>query len=465
MSAAFGIAQTERNLPPTAEPDRVTAKPTHTPTPTPTSTPGCASVVASTNAWIGSGGLDTTFGMGGIAVTDASGPASGNETVEKVLVQADGKVVTVGKAYNPGNLTGQDMLVIRYNSNGTPDTGFGSPDPAHPGQRLGYVFVDFSGGLDRGESGVIDPAGRILIAGFPNAKIARLDTNGDLDPSFGVGGKIETVIPYFSPNDIALQSNGQIVLGGGETTFMVARFNSNGSLDTSFGNGGTVSVNISGERRGTASGHSVSIQTISGEERIVLAGSSAATAANATFAVMRFRPNGQVDGSFGTNGVVLTSFYGLGAEIFEHKTDASNRLVAVGRVFTACGSDNGYARYTENGALDTTFSGDGLLTQSIFSGGGYANSVAIQPDGKIVIAGHASSLVGNITDFTVVRLLSDGTPDASFGPGTPLGSGIVTTDTHGTSGSFGRSIAIAPDGNIVVGGANGGTSVVTRYLP
>lgn len=126
--------------------------------------------------------------------------------------------------------------------------------------------------------------------------------------------------------------------------------------------------------------------------------------------------------------------------------------------------DASFARYLPSGALDTSFSGDGKFTQDIYDTNNTAWSVAIQYDDKIVASG-AAATAANGNDSTVTRLNVNGSPDASFGPGT-LGPGIVATDLDNTS-NMGRSIAIAPDGTIVVGG-NGGVgygSMVARYLP
>jgi uncharacterized delta-60 repeat protein len=148
--------------------------------------------------------------------------------------------------------------------------------------------------------------------------------------------------------------------------------------------------------------------------------------------------------------------------IYDHVIDSNNRIVTVGSAGTPCGWDAGFARFNENGTLDTTFSGDGMFTLDIYGGTNYMNSVAIQSDGKILAAGHAS---GSLTDFALVRLNIDGSPDGSFGPGLPLGNGIVTTNIFGISGGFGRSVGIQSNGNIVVAGSSTGNSIVTRYLP
>ena len=442
------------------------------PSPTPTPTPQvCPAPTGSTNYWTGSGGLDATFGLGGIVTTDLSGPTFQSEDAKSVLIQGDGKIVTVGEARNPAGLTGvSDQLVTRYNPDGSIDHTFGSPDPAHLGQRLGYIFIDFSLGLDSSAGASFDSLGRIVIASWYNAKIARLDVNGDLDPTFGTGGKIETPIPNLTPQDMVVLSNGKIILAGGEPNFTMARFNDDGSLDTTFGTGGSVSISISGMKRGKGNAQSVTTQMIADEERIVLAGgSSAGPSSPGTFALMRFMPSGAVDTSFGTGGTVLTAFGGS-THIWDHKIDSLNRIVAAGDVSSGgcAGWETAYARYLENGALDPAFSGDGKLTRDIYgSGVATARSVVIQPDGKIVSFGFAVSGDRVFYDSLLVRLLDDGTADTTFGPPGFWGGGVVTTDIGGGF-DFGFGVALQPDGKIVTGGhtdAAGYASAVARYLP
>lgn len=455
------------------------AKPTPTPVPTPT--PGCATTAVNTNSWSGSGGLDPSFGTGtgparGTVMTDIGGPSSGNEGAVKILVQADGKVVTVGSSLNPSGLSGVDTIVIRYNQNGSLDTGdglfdpgFGETDPAHPGLRLGYKFIIFSPYNDQAKSAVLDGSGRILVTSGGGVEIARLLQDGQLDTNFGTGGIARVAVAGLWSQDIAVDSLGRIIIAGGNDTLTVARFDSFGNLDTSFGSGGSVQIFASG-RKASIWGTSVAMQWVGGNELIVVGGQASSGRTDpGTFALMRFTSTGAQDFSFGTNGLVLTSFSGNGDRITDIAIDANNRIVAVGIAFTNCGADAAYARYTTNGYLDTTFSGDGKFTQDIYGGTNYALGVALQPGvgsapELIVASGFAINPSGTAYDLSLVRLKDDGTPDTSFGPGT----GIISTDIGGTgNGDGGLSVAIQSDRKIVVSGWGGvgDASVVTRYLP
>lgn len=441
-------------------------KPTPTPTPTPTPPPGCATVVANTNSWIGSGGLDTTFGSNGIATSKVSPAGSTAEIAFKVLVQTDGKIVVSGEARNPATLD-MDAFVARFHTDGTKDLSFGTPDPMSPGQRLGYVFVDFEGGSDFAYSAALDSAGRILIAAGPYVfKVARLDSNGDLDNSFGTGGKVILSSTAGSVNAIAVQSNGQIVVAGGEPEFVAARLNEDGSLDTSFGNSGTASFSVSSKKgRSSSFANSMAIQIVGGEERFVLGGRNRDGAGPAMFATARLRNDGSLDTSFGNGGVVLTSIYGNWDQIFGVGIDSANRIVAVGSAGEGpCGGDGAIVRYLQNGSLDSSFSGDGKLTLDIYGGDNGFDDIAFQPDGKLIVLGDAQDVAGTVWDASITRLNPDGSLDTGFGP-TTLGGGIVATDTGDQDITFG-GLQIQQDGKIVAIWTQGvaGESTIARYL-
>lgn len=289
-----------------------TPKPSPTATPTPTPVPGCAAGSGNTNSWVGSGGLDLSFGTGGIVMTDVGGPASSVDGVRELLVQPDGKVITIGAVRN--SIGTIDNIITRYTITGALDTGdgtaenpgFGNADPENPGLRLGYTTVSLPGDTENPQGGILDPNGNILIIAYYNIKMARLTPTGQLDPTFGNGGMIEIVIPEFNVANAAFDSLGRIIVAGAEPGFKVARINSNGTLDTTFGAGGSSRYNISGAKRGRNAANVVAMQWVNSEERIVLGGgSSSGPSAPGTFALMRFTSSGQVDTTFGSNGVVL----------------------------------------------------------------------------------------------------------------------------------------------------------------
>ena len=187
------------------------------------------------------GELDPAFGSGGWGMTNFSG---GNDSASGVAIQSNGDIVVVGTTSNPASTQGTNFAVARYLPNGTLDTSFAG---------TGKVSTDFFGANDSASGVAIQPNGNIVVVGtatngtVTEFALARYLPNGTLDPSFGDNGKVAN--SFLGASDVgaglAIQSNGQIVVvgnDGGGGHCVLARYNSNGSLDTSFGTGGYVSV-------------------------------------------------------------------------------------------------------------------------------------------------------------------------------------------------------------------------------
>ncbi|HEX7295987.1 MAG TPA: hypothetical protein VF251_09570, partial [Pyrinomonadaceae bacterium] len=293
--------------------------------------------------------------------------------------------------------------------------------------------------------------------------LARFSFDGTLDASFGSGGKVVGASSSNGyPKAIAIQSDGKIVLAG-TPYFGLARLNPDGSFDITFGTSGLVSANPSTVSGGTGSAYAVAIQKIpavTGEERIVVGGwakPDTTTSSFADFAVMRFRPDGAIDTTFGNNGRVNTDFFGFGDQIFDLTLDANNRIVTTGFSYIAsdqCGAyvkDFGLARYLEDGSLDLSFNSTGRQTVDLIAGQDVGQSVVVQADGSILVSGFAYSSNNAIHDFGLVRLNPDGTRDISFGP---RGDGVVATDFFNSQlhYNYAFSVGIQLDGKIVVAG-------------
>ena len=210
---------------------------------------------------------------------------------------------------------------------------------------------------------------------------------GDLDLSFGNGGKVITPIGNGDEgaSAVAIQSDGKIVAAGSWeiidyfTSFALVRYNTDGSLDTSFGSGGIVTT--AGGGSNTASFSDVAIQP---DGKIVAVGSDP-YGNSFKFILARYNTNGSLDTTFGTGGKVLT-------------LDGFANAVAIqsdGKIVVA---GTGLARYNTNGSLDTTFGTNGIA-------GGGGSDIAIQSDGKIVTVGTSNN--GATQDFALARYLGD----------------------------------------------------------
>jgi uncharacterized delta-60 repeat protein len=393
------------------------------------------------------GTLDTNFGTGGKVTSDLGGTGS---AARAVAVQPDGKIVAAGVVAINGVAA---FGLARYNPDGTLDPSFGT------GGTVTTAF-DFVGSIDRVFSVVLQPDGKIVVAGstvvnlFANFALARFNANGTLDASFGTGGIVTTGFGVSAEAfSVAVQADGKIVAAGyanldGAFDFAVVRYNSNGTLDASFGTGGKVTTAFAlSQGFSQAQAFSVAVQP---DGRIIAAGNAFVGGAF-DFALARFNSNGTLDTGFGTGGQVMTDFAGANDQADSVAVQPDGKIVVAGQAgpYINRGLDFALARYNSNGTLDTSFGTSGKVTTD-FAGSSdmpsEQSAVVLQGDGKIVMVGQ--TLVGGFNDFALARYNINGTLDTSFGT-----SGRVTTDFAGAN-DVPFSVALQPDGNIVVvGGA------------
>jgi len=396
------------------------------------------------------GDLDPTFGVAGMLTTDIN---RSTDIANAVAVQADGKLIVVGQTYKNNDFSGEDFVVTRYNTDGTLDTTFG---------RGGKVRTDFPGLAAVPSSVVIQSDGKIVVAGgaFPlftflgNFELVRYNPNGSLDRSFGNGGIVTTTFPEGSyAFDVALQPDGKIIAAGtvfvdfnpgdiSDTDFALARYNSDGSLDTTFGNGGTLMTDFFGNEDDA---FSVLIQP---DGKIVAVGSANNPASYYDFAAVRYLSNGTIDTTFGVAGKVSTDF---GDQNFDRARSAAlqsdGRIVAAGFAISQNGGVQNFAvaRYTSNGILDTTFSGDGKTQIDFGNCCQSATKLLLQSDGKIITVGGSNGESGD-DDFLLARLSPRGSLDNTFGVG-----GQVRTSFGDLNGGA-NGAALQSDGKIVAVG-------------
>jgi uncharacterized delta-60 repeat protein len=341
------------------------------------------------------GSLDTDFSSDGRRTT-GFGNGGSSDFANGVAVQRDGRIVLVGFSTQPG---GQDFAVARLDADGRLDTGFSSD---------GRRTATFGSGLDQGRAVAIQRNGKIVVAGVSDQgskgddfAVARFNPTGSLDTSFAGDGKRTFGFVNGSANDtgraVAIQSDGKIVVGGQSaqgatgTDFAVARLTPSGGLDTSFSGDGKRTIHFtSGNGFDGASG--VAVQ---GNGKIVLVGEAGtSTFAGSQMALARLNPNGSPDDSFSGDGKRLAGFANPGhtSEADAVALQRDGRIVVAGRAGEdATGADFAAARFKTNGNLDTSFAGDGRRTVSFDNGNGYdlAGGVAIDGDGQIVLAGYS----------------------------------------------------------------------------
>lgn len=379
------------------------------------------------------GTLDTSFGSGGRVLTDVGGQG---DFISAMALQADGKIVAAGFSFTENIF---DFSIVRYHPNGTPDLSFGNG---------GKVITDFQNNDDEAFGVVIQPDGKIVLAGFTadsnfdlDFALARYHADGSLDQSFGNGGKV--ISDFFGSDDQGLsllrQSDGKLLVAGMainpqsfESEFALARYNPDGTADESFGKGGRTSTAFE-------EGSGISSIALQADGKIVAAGFAFTThedlrphhgEVTADFALARYNQDGSLDESFGEAGKTTTDFFGeddainsvvlqsdgkiivAGSAVEGHRDESRVAKSANARVLSAIRrpadgeldpSAFALARYLTDGSLDQSFGGDGKVTAEVAHDVNIANAVALQSDGRIVATGRAGSF--EHPDFGLARFL------------------------------------------------------------
>jgi uncharacterized delta-60 repeat protein len=350
------------------------------------------------------GSLDTTFGSGGIVTTDIDEI----DTLEAVALQPDGRIVVTG-ATSSGSV-GEKLVLVRYNADGSLDTTFGSGGIV---RMIGGAGVEPAQDLVIQPDGRIVVAGGSYdeVSDTIFFTVYRFDTNGSFDATFGSGGIAIAPFSGFAVGHqaygVALQADGRIVVAGtgrngaADTDFAVARFNTDGSFDTTFGSGGYAFTDVSGTGEDDVARDLV----IQPDGKIVVVGYPTESSEGAAFGVTRYNADGSPDTTFGAGGVVVTTIAG--------DTQADGVTLGAGGTIVVAGKAMAIlrvARYDSSGSLDPSFGASGIVTTPVGSDSA-ANAVAVQSDGKIVAAGLGNrNLVfpDFFSDFAVVRY--QGTP-------------------------------------------------------
>lgn len=372
------------------------------------------------------GDPDPTFGGGdGIVQTSFSVSSSAVD----IAILEDGKIVVVGEADNG---TGIDFAVLRYLPDGSLDETFGTSGivltPVLPGQSDHARFLD------------IQDDGSLVVAGmsaFNDFVVVRYSSDGILDSDFGQDGvfSLAGTDPSDSLGGMDVQPDGKIVLGGMKNVAMTAlRLLADGSaLDPDFGTAGLATASLGGDG---GEGRAMVLQP---DGKIVVAGRNFT---DQDVAVVRFDGEGNQETDFGGVGFAQQS---LVPGIDWAQTVA---LQEDGKIVAACltsngSNDTGVVRFDEDGILDLGFSDDGFLVESVASGQDIPTGLAFQADGRILVVG--SAYEGTEGAFGILRLNEDGSLDTSF-------SGDGKNRIPAGVDAEARSVAVTPDGRILMVG-------------
>lgn len=367
--------------------------------------------------------------------------------IKDLVVDADGKIVMVGEAA-VNSTADKDILVARYNNDGTPDTGFGTN---------GYVLFDVAGDDDAGYDIIHTGGGKYLIAGTSQTEdvvLVRVNADGSPDTSFSTDG-IATWNKAGPNPPIGLTelSDGTIVIAKGG---YMAWFNNTGDY---------IKEDYSSQHGGSSV---IRAHTIGGTERLYTIGTGfksdypgGPNTATADMAIFATNTDGTPDTSFGTDGVAFSGQLNGNSNarlIFtDIAFDSQDRIVGLGyENFEVTGNTKQYniyvVRFMPDGQLDTSFNADDIT----FGGGitkingptinGYSkdkgHALVVQNNDKILIAGESGQ-----NSSAVARLNADGTPDVSF-----ASNGLATVLPYGTAAAY--AIGLQPDGRISVAGGD-----------
>lgn len=348
--------------------------------------------------FLANGQLDTSFGTGGVVTTDIAGGFQ-QEQAHAVLVQPDGRIVVAGTSQPAGG--GQPMVVAlaRYMANGALDTSFGSGgkvfDTAQPGTAYAIALQG---------DGKLVIAGSAPVSGrgddFADLLLARYDSNGQLDPGFGVGGRVVTDVVGESERarNVLLLPDGRIVASGMETGLintqptLVMQVLPDGQPDPAFGTQGKLRL------AGPLIGWALARQA---DGKLLLGGSTEFGPA-ARAAVLRLNANGSIDTSFGSAGLAVQAFSGETDIAKSVVVQPDGRILVAGRT-GGTNRNTGVTRLLASGALDTSFGPGGLLVIDFDAFPDEAERALLQPDGKLLLGGWARDR-SNVIGYALVRL-------------------------------------------------------------
>lgn len=405
------------------------------------------------------GSLDTGFSGDGKVATDFNGAT---DNARAVAVDGN-KTLVVGTAQKGGNGPNKsytNLALARYNVDGSLDTTFGSGGKVQTS--LGNVNVNVSD--------VAIANGKIVVLGSVSGQgpvALRYNSNGSLDTSFGSGGQVVLSTGPAETTSLAIQADDEIVIAGFDrwTGFQALRLNSNGSLDTTFGTGGKVTtliVGADGRVQTSATPEDVAIQA---DGKIVLAGhgllqliigpDGGTEGRGEDVFLVRYNADGSLDGTFGNGGIVTADFNNQNGSVnqiaFTMALQGNGKIVTTGTAnFTgaAVGADSNtlLMRFNVDGSTDASFGTGGHLEIPIGTNGDAGNTIGSQTDGNIVIAG-VSGITGTNGSgpLTVSRFLSDGpalqaTPNLFVSFPSPVTAGTAFSVTVTVKDNSGNTI-------------------------
>ena len=370
-----------------------------------TSVPVLTMAISQLIRYTANGLLDASFDGDGIVTTAVGGTTIGNSSgFFDVLIQPDGKIVGAGSASSGGN---QDFGIVRYNANGSLDTSFGTG---------GMTITGFGSSFELASGLAITPDGKLIVSGSDfsgNVLLARYNANGTLDTSFDGDGKL-SVPDGRSFTDVAVQADGKIVVVAmnESSRTIVLRHNVNGTPDTTFDGDGRSVIEFSGGNAiGLAPNGKIIVGLNGGDAGGRIDFAVARLNSNGSLD-LTFDVDGVAQANFGYPEIGESHTTDVLRDI---ALQADGKILAVGSVQSNQGSTlthAGIVRFNANGSIDENFAGLGRGTTAregfqLLDVVDTAKAMALQPDGNIVVAGDYVSRA-RMNDVMVLRFL--GTP-------------------------------------------------------
>lgn len=374
------------------------------------------------------GSLDHNFGNQGKLISDFGS----DERSRDIAIQNDGKILLAGEIFNGLDF---DIVVVRYNPNGSLDTSF---------NKTGKVITDAESS-EFAKSISIQSDGRIVVGGIRyndnNADIIliRYNPDGSIDKSFDTDGKVITDLGFDEQTkDLSIYPNGKIVLGAdyydtAQSDIAILRYNIDGSLDKSFNATGIVFFD-------TGYDEYIGALNLQGDDKILVTGNQY-KGTRSDILTTRINTDGKPDIGFNVFGYVTTDLNlgrGLGTSVVQ-QMDGKILVSGIGDNSFGTNLRNALIRYLPSGMLDTTFGTRGIV-YTVLSQIDFSNDAIIQKDGKILVAG--ASYNGANLDIVVLKYNSNGSLDNTFNL-----NGIKQIDF---SAYYANSITINEDGNIYI---------------
>lgn len=401
------------------------------------------------------GSLDLTFnasGTQGYRIDNPTGFPDKYDIASAMTFTSDGKILVAGRVENDNN-----FLLLRYTTDGQLDNTFGT------GGIVWVSSVDARAyGMAQQSDGKLVLAGWITPASRDFC-IMRFNSDGSFDTGFGSGGIVTT--PIGAENDearnVAIQSDGKIVVTGYSTNashntdFVVVRYTASGSLDGSFGTGGIVTTDINNfdMAEGIAINSATGAITVAGTSNGDSQDPNYSTSGSGDFTVVRYTSGGALDGTFGVGGIAT---FDIGSATYDEAhslaVQSDNKLIVAGITKRGGNGDVAVVRLTTAGALDGTFGTGGKAIENYvgFNSDDDCHSVALQSDGKIVVGGSVDAFSSpKPFGFMLMRFTAAGALDPTFDSDGKAAYDIALTDND-----FGYVVAL--NGNrIYLAGTSG----------